>query len=164
VTFEGKIYGQLTFKYCDYQLQKYVSYKVVTNASGRVTGIVFDVTAPSRLKTDKPCEFYFNIFLNDGNQLTVTYGTSSGSLTSEYDWDGNGNMTFNTDYSFSDRFYVNNCSPSNTLKVTCTNASVCTDFSWIVYSSSGSGCNSFENYISVDTTYTYGTNCQFSTS
>jgi hypothetical protein len=69
VSFEGKIYGQLTFGCRDEQLQKYVKRRVVQNNEGQVYGVIFDVTKPERLTPDKTHEFYFNLTLND--QLLV---------------------------------------------------------------------------------------------
>lgn len=159
-----------------------MTYRVVTNESKQVNGIVFDVTAPSTWKTHKTCEFYFNILLNDGNTLSLAYGTPSGSetlSTSGYYWDGNGTMTFNNtsdpNYIIPVKFSVTNCTLGNTLYVTCQNTtspdieSPCpSGSSWSVdsYPAQGqTGCSVFYGTnININTTYTYtntGTNCQF---
>lgn len=153
VTFEGKINGQLTLGRCDSQLQKHVTYRVVTNESRQVTGIIFDITAPSLSNTDKIRDFYFNIFLNDNNNIVVAYGTPSSSFL--YNWDGNGIMAFNTQYSPPDRFTVNNCQNNDTLTVTYQQGSF-----WIVYSD-GPYCTEYLNdNICNGVTYTY-TDCKF---
>jgi hypothetical protein len=69
VLFEGKINGQLTFQRCDYQLQKYITSRLVKNETGQVTGIVFDISKPTLFNIDKTIEFYFNIFLNDIDEV-----------------------------------------------------------------------------------------------
>jgi len=92
VTFEGKIYGQLTFGCRDEQVQKHVTSRVVKNNTGRVSGIVFDITKPTRLNQDKTHEFYFNILLNDTNSYTVSIeygtGTTIANDSISYSWDG----------------------------------------------------------------------------
>lgn len=97
VTFEGKIYGQLTFGCRDEQVQKHVTSRVVKNNTGRVTGIIFDITKPTRLSQDKTHEFYFNILLNDTNSYNVSieYGKmGNGNIpgTISYTWDGQYNF------------------------------------------------------------------------
>lgn len=96
ITFEGKIYGQLTFGRCDYQLQKYVTSRVVQNSTGRVTGIIFDITKPTGLNQERTHEFYFNLLLNDDDtdgstyNAIINYGTPANVDNSsiQYNWDG----------------------------------------------------------------------------
>lgn len=66
IAFEGDIYGQLTFKKKDFQLQDYIR-KEILSRDGVVYAVRFHITKPDCFKIGRPLSFYFNIILYDGH-------------------------------------------------------------------------------------------------
>jgi len=74
INFEGNIYGQLSLNNKDFQLTKYVKFKLLKNQEKNYA-IQFLIRKPECLNIKNLTTFYFNIFLNDSScQVKSTVG------------------------------------------------------------------------------------------